>query len=96
MPEGLFIGEVALVTHRNSVATTTITKGAEILEWNFADLRRKSAKSQRFKLAVDAMITQDLAHKVAAGVAPHAEKELERNHIVHAERIAQMRRDFNN
>jgi hypothetical protein len=41
-----------------------------VLEWSFEDLRRKSARSSRFKLALDAAITHDLARKVALAVAP--------------------------
>ena len=41
-----------------------------MLEWEFATLRRRSARASRFKLALGAMISRDQAMKVAFAVAP--------------------------
>lgn len=70
LPYGIFVGEVAYIIGQNSSATTQIEAGTEVLEWSFDALRRKSARNARFKLALDAAITHDLARKVALAVAP--------------------------
>ncbi len=73
MPAGLFVGEIAYLTHQRSSATTRVPEGAEVLVWDFATLRQRAARKPRFKLALEAMISMDLAVKVAFAVAPHHE-----------------------
>lgn len=87
MPAGVFVGEVPFVTGQNSVATTELHVGTEILEWSFDALKKRAAKSDRFGLALQAMIAEDLAHKVAAGVAPHDSEHLARNFKNQARRL---------
>ncbi|WP_147103885.1 Crp/Fnr family transcriptional regulator [Tateyamaria sp. syn59] len=70
MPPRLFVGEVAYLSHQPSAATTRLEAGAEVLEWDVADLRARAARKSRFKLALEAMISRDLALKVAFAVAP--------------------------
>lgn len=70
LPAGTFVGEVAYLTGRKSAATTVLAEGSEVLRWRYADLYRRSAKSSRFKLALEAMIAGDLATKVSFAVAP--------------------------
>lgn len=72
MPPNLFVGEVAYATHQTSAATTRLDAGSEVLEWNVAELRKRAEKNSRFALAIEAMITKDLALKVAFAVAPHS------------------------
>ncbi len=74
MPPGLFVGEIAYLTRQKSSATTWVPEGSEVLIWNFEDLRKRAARKPRFKLALEAMISTDLAVKVAFGVAPHKER----------------------
>lgn len=73
MPPNLFVGEVAYLSGQPSAATTRLPAGAEVLEWDVATLRARAAKNARFKLAIQAMISSDLAVKVAFAVAPHRE-----------------------
>lgn len=70
LPAQVFVGEVAYLTHAPSAATTWLGPGAEILEWDVTDLRIRAARKSRFKLALEAMISSDLARKVAFAVAP--------------------------
>ena len=70
LPAGTFVGEVAYMTGQVSAATTVLAPGSEVLEWRVADLRHRSARSSRFKLALEAMISRDLAVKVSFAVAP--------------------------
>ena len=49
-----------------------LTEGAEVLEWRFDTLRRQAARNTRFKLALEAMISSDLARKVSYAVAPQS------------------------
>ncbi|MEL7091047.1 MAG: cyclic nucleotide-binding domain-containing protein [Pseudomonadota bacterium] len=72
MPAQVFVGEVAYMTHQPSAATTHLAAGAEILEWDVAELRIRSARKARFKLALEAMISSDLARKVSFAVAPQS------------------------
>ena len=69
---GIFIGEVAFLTGVPSSATTWLEQGAEVLEWSFADLHRKCERSTRFKLALEAAISIDLAAKVARSMGRDA------------------------
>ena len=70
VPGPTFVGEVAMMLQRPSVATTTLPAGIEVLEWKTDDLMQLSAKYPRFKLAMEAVISRDLARKVALAVAP--------------------------
>lgn len=71
MPSGLFVGEIAYLTARRSSATTHLPEGAEVLIWDFETLKKKSENNARFKMALEALISRDLALKVAVAVAPH-------------------------
>lgn len=66
----LFMGEVAYLLNRNSTATSDVLAGAELVYWDRKVLDTAIAKSPRIKLALDAMISQDLATKVSFAVAP--------------------------
>ncbi len=70
LPARIFVGEVAYMTNQPASATTKLGKGAEILSWNIEELRAKSKKNDRFRLALDALISADLARKVTTAVAP--------------------------
>ncbi|MBW4710529.1 cyclic nucleotide-binding domain-containing protein [Roseobacter sp. YSTF-M11] len=61
----LFLGEIAFLIGAPSSASAWLEEGAEVLEWRFDTLRRKCLRSARFKLALEAAISADLAHKVA-------------------------------
>lgn len=70
LPEKIFIGEVGYLTGDGASATTTLAAGSEILEWDVARLRRKAKRNVRFNLALDALISKDLAAKVALAGGP--------------------------
>lgn len=70
MPGPVFTGEVAYLLNRDSVATTIVPAGSEIIAWNTENLRRKMKRKPRIKLALDAIISRDLAIKVSYAVAP--------------------------
>ncbi|MEM6303559.1 MAG: cyclic nucleotide-binding domain-containing protein [Pseudomonadota bacterium] len=70
VPPGVFVGEVAYLTGQRASASTRLRAGSEYIEWNAVDLRTASARSLRFKMALEASLSQDLAHKVARSVAP--------------------------
>jgi hypothetical protein len=74
VPGPTFIGEVAYLGDTPSAATTTIPEGVEIVVWSRATLRRSIRASPRLKLALDALISRDLAKKVSLAVSPDAEK----------------------
>ncbi len=74
MAERIFVGEVAYLTGKGSAATTTLPAGAEVLEWDLAVLHRAAARKPQIKLALDAVISRDLARKVALAVAPAAQQ----------------------
>ncbi|WP_282059611.1 Crp/Fnr family transcriptional regulator [Roseobacter litoralis] len=65
LPPKLFLGEVSFLTGVPSSASAWLEEGAEVLEWQFDDLRRKCARNPRFNLALEAAISLDLAGKVA-------------------------------
>lgn len=70
LPERIFIGEVGYLTRDDASATTRLAKGGEVLEWDVARLRAKAKRSARFNLALDALISKDLAAKVSRAGAP--------------------------
>lgn len=72
LPNDVFIGEVAYLLNRNSAATISIDAGSDILVWDFETLKRRSARRPRYKLALEAVVSRDLAMKVAEAVSPQA------------------------
>lgn len=76
MPHGVFIGEVAYLLDQPAAATCVVSKGSEILRWDLDTVRRNTARDPRFKLALDAMLSHDLANKVAHAVAHPAHGSL--------------------
>lgn len=68
----LFLGEIAFLIGAPSSASAWLEEGAEVLEWRFEDLRRKCARNTRFKLALEAAISADLARKVAHSMGKDA------------------------
>ncbi|MFK7746339.1 MAG: Crp/Fnr family transcriptional regulator [Roseobacter sp.] len=72
LPPKLFLGEIAFLIGMPSSASAWLEEGAEVLEWRFDDLRRKCARSPRFKLALEAAISVDLAGKVAKSMGEDA------------------------
>jgi hypothetical protein len=76
LPPEVFVGEVAFLTGRPATATTTLPEGAEVLVWDVARLRKLAAKKARFKMALEAVISQDLALKVSSAVAPSVSEDM--------------------
>lgn len=72
LPPKIFLGEIAFLTNAPSSATTWLEAGSEVLEWRFDTLRRKCDRSPRFKLALEAAISNDLAQKVARSMGQNA------------------------
>jgi len=72
MPSGVFVGEAAYFNKTHSAASTWAKEGSELLQWNVDILRKKAARNDRFRLALEAMISKDLAAKVAFAVAPQS------------------------
>jgi hypothetical protein len=72
VPPNLFLGEIAFLTGKPSTATASVGPGTELIEWDFEDLARKCARSSRFRLALEAAISMDLAEKVSKAIGPHA------------------------
>lgn len=70
----LFLGEIAFLTGQPSSATAWLPQGAEVLEWDFDVLAKRCGRSTRFKLALEAAISVDLAGKVARAVGPNSVK----------------------
>ncbi|MEM1074550.1 MAG: cyclic nucleotide-binding domain-containing protein [Pseudomonadota bacterium] len=65
LPPKLFLGEIAFLTNAASSASLWLEEGAEVLEWQFDELRRRCERVPRFKLALEASISVDLARKVS-------------------------------
>ncbi|MDA5094581.1 cyclic nucleotide-binding domain-containing protein [Aliiroseovarius sp. KMU-50] len=65
IPDGIFIGEVAYLTGNRASASTYLSRDSEVLEWDVAELKQRASRDPRFRLALDAMISLDLAGKVA-------------------------------
>ena len=74
LPARIFVGEVAYMTGQAASASTELIKGAEVLRWDTSELRKRAAKDDRFRLALDALVSADLARKVTTAVAPKGYK----------------------
>ena len=70
IPDGVFVGEVAYLTGNRASASTFLGCESDVLEWDLAELNQRSVKDPRFRLAMDAMISLDLAGKVARAGSP--------------------------
>ncbi|MEL6641137.1 MAG: cyclic nucleotide-binding domain-containing protein [Pseudomonadota bacterium] len=70
VPGPVFAGEVAYLLEARSSATMILPAGSEIIEWDVSKLRRAIRRKPRLKLALDAVISRDLANKVSLSVAP--------------------------
>lgn len=70
VPSPVFAGEVAYLLESRSSATMILPAGAEIIEWHVPTLRKAMQRKPRIKLALDAVISRDLATKVSLSVAP--------------------------
>ncbi|WP_424938818.1 cyclic nucleotide-binding domain-containing protein [Aliiroseovarius sp. S253] len=75
MHNGNFVGEVAFLTEEDASATTLMADEGELLCWDVAKLRQRAARDVRFRLALDAMISLDLAHKVSRAGSPRIEAD---------------------
>ena len=70
MEDNTFVGEVAYLMNSPSAATTTLPAGVEVVVWDRAEIANRSARNPRFKLALEAVMSRDLARKVGLAVAP--------------------------
>ena len=71
MRRGNFVGEVAFLTNNKASATVVMAEEGELLCWDVNQLRARAERDVRFRLALDAMISLDLARKVAQAGAPN-------------------------
>ena len=67
-----FLGEIAFLIGQPSSASAWLHPGAEVLEWDFGDLKRKCRRNSRFRLALEAAISVDLSRKVARAVGANS------------------------
>ncbi|MEM7060042.1 MAG: cyclic nucleotide-binding domain-containing protein [Pseudomonadota bacterium] len=66
----VFIGEVAFLTGVTATASTVLERGGTIVEWDSDRLRCLCKKRPALRQAFEALISRDLAAKVATGVQP--------------------------
>jgi hypothetical protein len=72
IPDGIFVGEIAYLTGNRASASTYLSSDSDVLEWDIALLKQRATRDPRFRLAMDAMISLDLAGKVARAGSPGA------------------------
>lgn len=68
--KGTFVGEVGYLIGNDASASTALSRDSELLEWNVEKLKRRVVRDPRFGLAMDTMISLDLAGKVARAGPP--------------------------
>lgn len=73
IPKGVFIGEVAYLTGNLASAKTSLESDSDVLEWDVAMLKQIATRDPKFRLAMDAMISMDLAGKIARAGSPGTE-----------------------
>lgn len=68
IPADNFIGEISFVLGCNASATVTMPTGGVYIRWERGRLRRAMSRSFELERAVDAMLSRDMAAKVAASI----------------------------
>ncbi|GAA0467482.1 hypothetical protein GCM10009096_05350 [Parasphingorhabdus litoris] len=68
--DGNFIGEIAFVLKGPPTADVTALPGTRYVEWNSADIDQLMEKSPAFENAMMALLSRDLADKLATSVQP--------------------------
>jgi len=66
LPAPGFVGEIAWMTAGAASATVVATPGCEVLQWRCADLRRATRYNAKLEVALEAIIAQDIARKLAS------------------------------
>lgn len=66
--EDTFIGEIGYLTGNPASATAELSRDCVVLEWDVSRLRKRARRDPRFKLALEALISLDLAEKVSRSV----------------------------
>ncbi|MCH2075570.1 MAG: cyclic nucleotide-binding domain-containing protein [Rhodobacteraceae bacterium] len=64
-----FVGDVAFMTDGTPSGTVVAQPGGKVLSWETAELKAVGSKRMRFHLALNSLISKDLAGKVAASAA---------------------------
>ena len=67
LPRASFIGELAYLRQKPATATVTARPGAKLVSWSHADLARLTARDQSLAAALSALLSNDMAEKVARG-----------------------------
>ena len=65
---GSFVGEIAFVLKGLPTAHVTVGKGTRFVEWKTADIEHLMSKSSAFQNATMALLSRDLAEKLATSV----------------------------
>jgi CRP-like cAMP-binding protein len=66
--EDTFIGEIGYLTGNPASAKAELSRDCVVLEWDVSRLRKRARRDPRFKLALEALISLDLAEKVSRSV----------------------------
>ncbi|WP_380053937.1 cyclic nucleotide-binding domain-containing protein [Falsihalocynthiibacter sp. SS001] len=69
VPQNNFVGEVAYLTGNAASGTAILSRESSVLEWDVNVLKRHAARDPRFRLALYALISVDLAGKVSRSVS---------------------------
>ncbi|QTD56775.1 Crp/Fnr family transcriptional regulator [Parasphingorhabdus cellanae] len=67
---GNFIGEIAFVLKGPPTANVSALANTRYVEWNSAEIERLMAKSSSFENAMMALLSRDLADKLATSIQP--------------------------
>lgn len=68
IPTDNFIGEISFVLGCPASACVHLPEGGTYIEWNRADLRRAMDRSFELERSVEALMSRDMAKKVAASI----------------------------
>lgn len=70
LPEGNFVGEVGYILNRKTTTTSVAPEGVRYVEWDADALRALSRKHPNLGNALNALLTRDLAKKLATSYRP--------------------------
>jgi len=64
----MFIGEISFILHRPASACVILPAGSTYVRWDKARLRAAMARDPQFGQALEALISRDMARKVADSI----------------------------
>ena len=64
LKDGVFIGEMSFITHKNASATVTTNRASRLIQWTLDPLNRLLIRNPSLGVSLQAVLGADMAHKL--------------------------------